>query len=150
MITDKPIHLEEYLTGGFDPKCGAVVTFSGVVRSTNEGRKVTGIFYDCYREMAEAEIGRLIDDVVAECRVSSLRVVVVWAVYCRPPQRQEPRSDNLELVSIRLHVWHRNAKNLGESTEPDPMARLIALALNSQSIRLKRRSHEGFAPQFTV
>ncbi len=75
MITDKPIHLEEYLTGGFDPKCGAVVTFSGVVRSTNEGRKVTGIFYDCYREMAEAEIGRLIDDVVAECRVSSLRVV---------------------------------------------------------------------------
>lgn len=75
MITDKPIHLEEHLTGGSDPKCGAVVTFSGVVRSTNEGRKVTGIFYDCYREMAEAEIGRLIDDVVAECRLSSLRVV---------------------------------------------------------------------------
>ena len=75
MITDKPIHLEEHLTGDFDPKCGAVVTFSGVVRSANEGRKVTGIFYDCYREMAEAEIGRLIDDVVAEYRVNSLKIV---------------------------------------------------------------------------
>jgi len=75
MITDKPIHLEEHLTGDFDPTCGAVVTFSGVVRSTNEGRAVTGIFYDCYREMAEAEIERLIADVMADCRVNSLKIV---------------------------------------------------------------------------
>ena len=75
MITDKPIHLEEHLTGDFDPTCGAVVTFSGVVRSTNEGRAVTGIFYDCYGEMAEAEIERLIADVMAECRVNSLKIV---------------------------------------------------------------------------
>ena len=75
MITDKPIRLEEHLAGDFDPKCGAVVTFCGVVRSTNEGRSVTGIFYDCYQEMAEPEIGRVIDDVASECRVSNLRVV---------------------------------------------------------------------------
>jgi molybdopterin synthase catalytic subunit len=75
MITDKPIRLEEHLTGDFDPNCGAVVTFSGVVRSINEGRRVTGIFYDCYHEMAEAEIGRLVEDIVAECGVRSLKVI---------------------------------------------------------------------------
>jgi molybdopterin synthase catalytic subunit len=75
MITGKPIRVEEHLAGDFDLECGAVVTFCGVVRSTNEDRRVTGIFYDCYREMAEAEIGRLINDVVSECGVNSLKVV---------------------------------------------------------------------------
>lgn len=75
MITDKPIRLEEHLTGDFDPKCGAVVTFCGVVRSTNEGRNVVGMFYDCYRQMAEPEIGRVVDDVTSECGVRGLKVV---------------------------------------------------------------------------
>jgi molybdopterin synthase catalytic subunit len=75
LITDRPIRLEEHLSDDFDPRCGAVVTFCGVVRSTNEGRKVVGIFYDCYRQMAEPEIGRVVDDVTSECRVRALKVV---------------------------------------------------------------------------
>ena len=75
MITDKPIRLEEHLVDEFDPTCGAVVTFAGIVRSTHEGRVVTGIFYDCYHEMADREIGRIIDGVKTEFSVRSVEVV---------------------------------------------------------------------------
>jgi molybdopterin synthase catalytic subunit len=75
MITDKPIRLDEYLTGELDPSCGGVVTFAGVVRSPNSGREVSGIFYDCYREMAEREIASVIREVRSVTGAKSIRVI---------------------------------------------------------------------------
>jgi len=67
VITEEPIRFDAGDTagdtagglGGAEAAHGAVVTFSGVVRDHNEGRPVTGVFYDCYREMAERELERL-------------------------------------------------------------------------------------------
>jgi molybdopterin synthase catalytic subunit len=75
MVTEQPIRVEEHVVGGQDPRYGAVVTFCGVVRSNNAGRTVTGILYECYREMAEAEMERIVEDVARECGVGSLRIV---------------------------------------------------------------------------
>ena len=62
MITNKPIRIEEHLARVSDIGCGGVATFTGVVRSPNDGHTVTSIHYDCYQEMAE----RVIEDIVAE------------------------------------------------------------------------------------
>lgn len=75
MITDKPIRVEEHTIGDDNYSCGGVVTFTGVVRAHNHGRPVTGIRYDCYREMAEAELQRIVEEVTATCAATAIRAV---------------------------------------------------------------------------
>jgi molybdopterin synthase catalytic subunit len=76
MITDKPIHTEELLADVSGPDCGAVVVFTGVVRADDEGgRRGSRIHYDCYREMAQQEMSRLIEEIKASSGVKSIRAV---------------------------------------------------------------------------
>jgi len=75
MITDEVIRPDEHFVGDFDPTCGGVVAFLGVVRSPSQGRDVVGIFYECYREMAQREIGLVIETVSKEYPVESIKVV---------------------------------------------------------------------------
>lgn len=55
--------------------CGAIAEFSGVVRDHNDGRRVQGLHYQCYREMAEAEAGRIAREVIAEFDVRHVCIV---------------------------------------------------------------------------
>lgn len=41
---------------------GATAVFLGTVRSSNDGRQVSGIEYSAYREMAEAEMMRILTE----------------------------------------------------------------------------------------
>ena len=45
-----------------DPANGATTIFLGTVRSSNDGREVTGIEYSAYDSMAEAEMQRILDE----------------------------------------------------------------------------------------
>ena len=75
MITDAPVRIEDYAIGDDAHSCGGVVTFTGVVRAHNNGRTVTGIHYDCYREMAETEMRRVVQEVKELCGVTELLAV---------------------------------------------------------------------------
>lgn len=57
-----------------DPAIGAIVTFIGQVRDTNEGESINGLFLEHYPGMAEAEISRIIDEA---CQRWPLRAVSV-------------------------------------------------------------------------
>jgi len=120
MITDQPIRVEEHVAGDQDPKYGAVVTFCGVVRSNNEGRAVTGIFYDCYREMAAAEMGRIVEGVVEEFGVGSLKVLhrigeltvgdVSLLVVASAPHRREAfdaARRAVDEIKRRVPIWKK-------------------------------------------
>src|SRR5262249_34042860 len=48
-----------------DPGCGAVVTFVGTVRQTNEGRHVDHLEYEAYPGMAEAKMAEIADEIQA-------------------------------------------------------------------------------------
>jgi molybdopterin synthase catalytic subunit len=67
-FTDPPI----------DSENGAVLTFVGVVRSQNRGRRVSAIDYQAYAGMAEREIDRLGDE--ARSRFGLSRVSVIHRV----------------------------------------------------------------------
>lgn len=56
-----------------DPSVGALVTFTGLCR--DEGGVLAALEIECYPEMAEAEIGRVID--AAEQRWPLARVLVI-------------------------------------------------------------------------
>jgi molybdopterin synthase catalytic subunit len=63
-ITDKPIVPEEVIAKvGWD-ECGALVTFTGKVRSYSEGKRVLSLEHDATRYGAE----RILRDIAAEMR----------------------------------------------------------------------------------
>jgi molybdopterin synthase catalytic subunit len=52
-LTDAPLILPE---ANDDPQAGAVVVFWGAVRSTEDGREITGIDYEAHSAMAEHQM----------------------------------------------------------------------------------------------
>ena len=55
-IVDHAIDVQALTRKASSETCGATAVFLGTVRSTNEGKPVTGIDYSAYREMAEREM----------------------------------------------------------------------------------------------
>jgi len=58
-VTNSPIDPQELLDFVADPAAGAIATFTGTTRNHNEGRKVIGLDYEAYPEMAEKELARI-------------------------------------------------------------------------------------------
>ena len=74
VITDTPIDpVAARPPAGND--CGAMAEFSGIVRDNNEGQRVEGLHYQCYREMAQAEAQRIAAEIIEEFGVRSVSVV---------------------------------------------------------------------------
>ncbi len=73
LITDEAIDTETW-SAAADEASGAAVTFSGVVRDQNQGRRVTAIRYECYHEMAQREAERIADEIRAEFDVHAVRI----------------------------------------------------------------------------
>lgn len=63
-MTEQPLDLVALLKETEDPRCGALVVFSGTVRNHHEGRAVTGMTYTAYGPMAE----QVLADLEAETR----------------------------------------------------------------------------------
>jgi molybdopterin synthase catalytic subunit len=61
-LTESPLDLPEPAN---DPHAGAIVVFWGAVRSTEDGREITGIEYEAHRAMAEHQM-RLVAESAAE------------------------------------------------------------------------------------
>lgn len=59
-LTDERIALEPLIQKVQGPGYGAVVTFCGCVRDTEEGRTIQSITYEAYREMAVQEMKKII------------------------------------------------------------------------------------------
>ena len=73
-ITDEPIIVDDTVARARDTRNGALVTFEGVVRREDRGRRVTGIYYECYRALAERELERIVEDVRTRFAVSAVDV----------------------------------------------------------------------------
>jgi molybdopterin synthase catalytic subunit len=61
-ITEAPLILPE---ANEDPQAGAMVLFWGAVRSTEDGREITGIDYEAHRAMAEHQM-RIVAETAAK------------------------------------------------------------------------------------
>ena len=84
-LTDQPIETSRLIDQARTPEAGAVVVFLGITRQFTEDRStVTGsrnsretvaLLYDAYREMAELEMAKLVDE--AHRRWSLVECLVV-------------------------------------------------------------------------
>lgn len=77
-ITADPIDPAALLARVGSEEDGAVVLFLGTVRGHNEGRRVTGIRYEAYREMAEPMLAEIVNQ--ARRQVDGARIVAVHRV----------------------------------------------------------------------
>jgi molybdopterin synthase catalytic subunit len=74
-VRDEPLSVDEVLAAVADPAAGGVVSFTGLVRSTDGGRDVTALEYTAH-PTALAELRR-----VAEAVVADLDVVRIAALH---------------------------------------------------------------------
>lgn len=74
-LTDEPIDQQELLSAVADPAVGAVVTFIGLTRNHNDGRKVVSLSYEAYIGMAEKEMAKLGEEARRLWKVSKIAMI---------------------------------------------------------------------------
>ena len=127
-ITEAPIDTCELLrqTGSADD--GAVLLFLGTVRQVNEGRRVTGIRYEAYREMAEQVLREIAGEAEARIQAGQIHVAhrtgelglgeVSVAIAVATPHRAEAFDGAryvIEEIKQRLPVWKHEHYADGEA-----------------------------------
>ena len=70
IIADAPADTDALRRALQRPGSGGFCVFEGWVRETNEGREVSGLDYEAYRELAVSEGERIIDEAVARFGVA--------------------------------------------------------------------------------
>jgi molybdopterin synthase catalytic subunit len=117
-ITDQVIDVNELLSGVERSGNGAVVLFLGTVRDLNEGRRVTGIRYDAYREMAETVLTEIVSEAAERAGVSCIEAAhrvgelaigdSSVAIAVSTPHRAqafEACRYIIEQIKVRLPIW---------------------------------------------
>jgi molybdopterin synthase catalytic subunit len=74
-ITQSPIDMQELADFVADPAAGAMATFVGMTRNTNEGRQVTRLEYECYPGMAEKEMEKIAAEVLRRWPIKKIAMV---------------------------------------------------------------------------
>ncbi len=74
-ITREPIDSQQLARSLQRPEDGAVVVFEGVVRNNTKGRATEYLEYDCYEEMAVAQMARIGREIAAQFEIGRIGIV---------------------------------------------------------------------------
>jgi molybdopterin synthase catalytic subunit len=120
LVTASPLSLDALVRAVAHSGAGAVVTFAGTVRDTNDGRPVTKLEYEAYASMASAEIRRIACEIEAEVegtrvavhhRTGELAVgdVAVLCAASAPHRREAFRACRLAIDRVKesVPIWKR-------------------------------------------
>jgi molybdopterin synthase catalytic subunit len=74
-LTQSPIDTQELSDFVADPGAGALTTFVGTTRNTNDGRRVIRLEYECYPGMAEKEMMKIAAEALARWPVVKIAMI---------------------------------------------------------------------------
>ncbi len=74
-ITNQSIDMQKLMEFVADPAAGALATFVGMTRNTNEGRQVVRLEYECYPGMAEKEMVKIAEEVLARWPIRKIAMM---------------------------------------------------------------------------
>jgi molybdopterin converting factor subunit 1 len=74
-ITQDPIDLRALTDFVADPAAGAMTTFIGTTRNTNDGRQVIRLEYECYPGMAEKEMQKIAAAVLTRWPITKIAMI---------------------------------------------------------------------------
>src|ERR1044072_2550305 len=76
LITDEQIDQARLIAARkIPPDCGAVGDFLGVVRDREDGKSISALEYEAYREMPEFQFHKIMDETLKRFPISSLQVI---------------------------------------------------------------------------
>lgn len=119
-ITDRPIEVDALLREAKSSSTGAILLFLGTVRDHNEGRAVSGMYYEAYQTMAQDVLREILEQALSETEVDALVAVhrvgelaigdVSVAIAVGSPHRDEAYRASrtvIEEIKRRLPVWKK-------------------------------------------
>jgi molybdopterin synthase catalytic subunit len=74
-LTQNLIDVRELSDFVADPSAGAMTTFVGTTRNTNDGRRVVRLEYECYPGMAEKEMAKIAAEVLARWPIVKIAMI---------------------------------------------------------------------------
>ena len=134
-LTSSPIDVAGLLQAGRESD-GAVCLFVGVVRNESEGRSTTGIRYEAYGPMAEAQVTQILEALAREFpgvrialrhRVGDLSVGdASVAIVATSAHRQEAFAAcraAIDRIKTTVPIWKKEFHSDGSSEWVDPTKR---------------------------
>jgi molybdopterin synthase catalytic subunit len=74
-ITQNLIDMRELTDFVADPGAGAITTFVGTTRNSNDGRRVIRLEYECYPGMAEKEMSKIAAEALARWPIMKIAMI---------------------------------------------------------------------------
>jgi MoaE-MoaD fusion protein len=118
-LQDTPLSLDEAVKAVAGPDAGGITTFVGNVRRESGGRKVVRLEYEAYREMAEAKLRRIGEDLALEhgarlailhrtgtLQIGETAVIIAAAA----PHRAEAFAacrEAIERLKVEVPIWKK-------------------------------------------
>ena len=125
-MIDTPIDVGSIIASAGSSRDGAVAAFVGRVRDETDGVAVSGIDYEAYAEMAEAEMRRIGTDLIERGGISTITIVhrtgpllvgdASVAVVVTAPHRDTAFpacAEAIELIKRTVPVWKREHRSDG-------------------------------------
>lgn len=119
-VVTAPIDVAALMATAQAPGVGALSVFIGTVRDLNDGRSVTGMEYEAYESMAEAELAAVAREVcdrtpglrvALEHRIGTLTIgeasVVIVAAHAHRAQACDGARAIIESLKQRVPIWKR-------------------------------------------
>jgi molybdopterin synthase catalytic subunit/molybdopterin converting factor small subunit len=97
-VRDSALSIDEVIAAVRHPSAGAIAVFMGVVRDHHQGKAVLRLDYEAYRELAEKEMRRILDQLAEEQpgtrlaalhRVGELAIGDIAVVVCASSPHRE-------------------------------------------------------------
>ena len=74
-LVEEEIQPSSILQKIHSPSCGALVLFLGTVRSPSNGKKVSHLVYEAYREMALSKLEEIVDEARSRWELGEVAVI---------------------------------------------------------------------------
>jgi molybdopterin synthase catalytic subunit len=127
-VTDEPLDPREALAFTSDPAAGGTVLFAGTVRDHSEAGPVTGLDYEAWREVAEARLLEIGEELCRRWPVRRAALLhrtgrlgvgeVSVLVCCSAPHRSEAfeaARHGIERIKADVPIWKKELLANGES-----------------------------------
>ncbi|PTX92786.1 molybdenum cofactor biosynthesis protein MoaE [Verrucomicrobia bacterium LW23] len=75
ILTRQPVHFHAFATPSGDDENGAFLDLFGVVRGTENKKKIAGLDYSAYEKMAVAQLHTLVEELALTYPVNAVQVV---------------------------------------------------------------------------
>jgi molybdopterin synthase catalytic subunit len=127
-IIPDPIDFCKILEDTIDRSAGGTTLFIGTVRDYNEERKVSEIYYEVYKEMAEKNLAEIETEIrkkwdikrfVAVHRFGNIKAgevsVAVAASAEHRKEAFEACSYGIDAIKMRMPIWKKEKSEVGEA-----------------------------------